>query len=68
MLSHLGHPQWSAAIMRAIQTVVASPATRTPDLGGTASTQQAEDAIISLLVEMPEPVAAAPGLEEVEPA
>jgi tartrate dehydrogenase/decarboxylase/D-malate dehydrogenase len=49
MLEHLGHTDWAAAIQRAIQAAVATPATRTPDLGGTADTQQAGDAIIALL-------------------
>jgi tartrate dehydrogenase/decarboxylase / D-malate dehydrogenase len=49
MLDHLGHQAWSAALQRAIRQSVASPATRTSDLGGTASTQQAGDAIVELL-------------------
>jgi tartrate dehydrogenase/decarboxylase / D-malate dehydrogenase len=49
MLEHLGHAGWAAAVQRAIQASVISPATRTADLGGTASTQQAGDAIVSLL-------------------
>jgi tartrate dehydrogenase/decarboxylase/D-malate dehydrogenase len=40
MLEHLGHPQAAAAIVRAIETVLdpASGAPRTPDIGGTAGT------------------------------
>jgi tartrate dehydrogenase/decarboxylase / D-malate dehydrogenase len=49
MLEHLGHRAWSAALQQAIRLAVASPATRTGDLGGTASTQQAGDAIVELL-------------------
>ena len=49
MLEHLGHAEWAAAIQRAVQVAVASPATRTADLGGTASTRHAGDAIIGLL-------------------
>jgi tartrate dehydrogenase/decarboxylase / D-malate dehydrogenase len=49
MLEHLGHAGWAAEVQRAIQASVASPATRTPDLDGTATTQQAGDAIVSLL-------------------
>ncbi len=49
MLEHLGHAGWAAAIQRAIQAAVATPAARTPDLGGSASTQQAGDAVIALL-------------------
>jgi tartrate dehydrogenase/decarboxylase / D-malate dehydrogenase len=71
MLEHLGHADWAAEVQRAIQASVASPATRTPDLGGTASTQQAGDAIVSLLdaaldqgrpaPATPQPLEAAPG-------
>jgi tartrate dehydrogenase/decarboxylase/D-malate dehydrogenase len=49
MLSHIGHGDWAAAVERAIQASVAQSATRTLDLGGTATTQQAGDAIIALL-------------------
>ena len=49
MLEHLGHPEWAAAVQRAIQLAMISPATRTRDLGGTASTQVAGDAIIGML-------------------
>jgi tartrate dehydrogenase/decarboxylase / D-malate dehydrogenase len=49
MLEHLGYPAWAAAIQRAIRMAVASSAARTRDLGGTASTQQAGDAVIALL-------------------
>jgi tartrate dehydrogenase/decarboxylase / D-malate dehydrogenase len=60
MLEHLGHPQWAAALQRAIRESVASAATRTRDLGGTASTQQAGDAIVSLLDSAEDPARAAP--------
>jgi tartrate dehydrogenase/decarboxylase/D-malate dehydrogenase len=53
MLEHLGHGEWAAAVQRAIQAAVASPATRTLDLGGSASTQEAGDAIIDLLDRAP---------------
>ena len=49
MLEHLGHHTWADAVHRAIRLAVASSAARTQDLGGTASTQQAGDAIIALL-------------------
>jgi tartrate dehydrogenase/decarboxylase/D-malate dehydrogenase len=49
LLSHLGHHGWAAAVQGAIQAAVADPGSRTPDLGGTASTQHAGDAIVSLL-------------------
>lgn len=53
MLTHLGHGDWGDGVMRAIEGAVASPQTRTVDLGGTASTQQAGDAIIALLAADP---------------
>jgi tartrate dehydrogenase/decarboxylase / D-malate dehydrogenase len=49
MLEHLGHHTWADAVQRAIRLAVASSAARTKDLGGTASTRQAGDAIIALL-------------------
>ena len=49
MLAHLGHHGWAAAVQQAIHDAVASPGTLTQDLGGTASTQQAGDAVIALL-------------------
>jgi len=71
MLEHLGHAAWSAAVQRAIQAAVASPATRTPDLGGTASTRQAGDAVIALLDharETPRPEAGPPPVPGAAPA
>jgi tartrate dehydrogenase/decarboxylase/D-malate dehydrogenase len=39
MLEHLGYPEAGAAIVSAIETVLADPsAPRTPDLGGKATT------------------------------
>ena len=38
MLDHLGHPEAAAAIVRAIETALADPTTRTRDLGGSADT------------------------------
>ncbi|RCW82625.1 tartrate dehydrogenase [Phyllobacterium bourgognense] len=38
MLEHLGHPQAAAAILDAIEAVLADPSSRTGDLGGTANT------------------------------
>ncbi|UXN57083.1 tartrate dehydrogenase [Phyllobacterium zundukense] len=38
MLEHLGHPQAAAAIIDAIEAVLADPSSRTGDLGGTANT------------------------------
>jgi tartrate dehydrogenase/decarboxylase/D-malate dehydrogenase len=49
MLEHLGHRDWASAVLTAIGLAVADPAARTRDLGGTASTQQAGDAVIAAL-------------------
>lgn len=45
MLDHLGHPDAAAAIIEAIETVLEDPATRTRDLGGTASCRACGEAI-----------------------
>jgi len=48
MLEHLGHPDVAAHIMRAVEASLAEPATRTRDLGGTATTEEAGAAIVEL--------------------
>ena len=45
MLEHLGHKDAADAVVAAIETVLADPAARTRDLGGTASTQACGAAI-----------------------
>ena len=45
MLDHLGHPDLHDRILGAVERVVKSGRVRTPDLGGTATTQQMTDAI-----------------------
>lgn len=45
MLDHLGHTQAAAAVVRAIETVLAQEQFRTPDLGGTADTATCGKAI-----------------------
>ncbi|HTN62745.1 MAG TPA: isocitrate/isopropylmalate family dehydrogenase, partial [Devosia sp.] len=45
MLEHLGHPDAAAAIVTAIETVLADPSLRTRDLGGTADTMTCGSAI-----------------------
>ncbi|HKE40509.1 MAG TPA: tartrate dehydrogenase [Casimicrobiaceae bacterium] len=46
MLEHLGHTQAAAAVVRAVETVLAEPkAPRTPDLGGKATTAELGKAI-----------------------
>lgn len=49
MLEHLGEPQAAAQLMAAIDTASAS-GVKTPDVGGTATTQQVTDAVISAIV------------------
>jgi tartrate dehydrogenase/decarboxylase/D-malate dehydrogenase len=49
MLDHLGYPRWEHRVMRAIEVTVAEPGTRTPDLGGTASTRAVGDALLKAL-------------------
>jgi tartrate dehydrogenase/decarboxylase / D-malate dehydrogenase len=46
MLEHLGHAEAAADVMAAIERTLASPSTRTADLGGTASTRQVTDALL----------------------
>jgi tartrate dehydrogenase/decarboxylase/D-malate dehydrogenase len=48
MLEHLGHPDASAAIVAAIERVLAD-GVRTPDLGGAAGTREVTDAILTAL-------------------
>lgn len=48
MLEHLGHPEAAAAVMRAIETVLAE-GPRTPDMGGKASTSDVGKAIASII-------------------
>jgi tartrate dehydrogenase/decarboxylase/D-malate dehydrogenase len=47
MMDHLGHPDIHDKILGAVERVVASGKLRTPDLGGTATTTQLSDAIVS---------------------
>ena len=47
MLDHLGHRDLHDRVLSAIERVVASGKTRTPDLGGTATTSQMADAIVA---------------------
>jgi len=49
MLKHLGHDDAAAEVLRAVEASLADPSTRTRDLGGTASTQEAGAAMIDLL-------------------
>jgi len=49
MLDHLGHLEAGAAIMAAIEAVLKEPAALTPDLGGSANTQQLGKAIAAAI-------------------
>jgi tartrate dehydrogenase/decarboxylase / D-malate dehydrogenase len=50
LLDHLGEHEAGAAIVRAIETVLANPkAPRTPDLGGSARTTDLADAVLAAL-------------------
>lgn len=49
MLDHLGQPQAAADIIMAIEQVLANPALRTRDLGGTADTQTCGKAVADAL-------------------
>src|SRR5262247_956504 len=45
MLQHLGHPDLHDKVVGAVERVVATSGVRTPDLGGSATTDQVADAI-----------------------
>jgi tartrate dehydrogenase/decarboxylase/D-malate dehydrogenase len=49
MLDHLGHPEAAAAIVRAIETVLADASFRTGDLGGEADTAECGKAVAAAL-------------------
>jgi tartrate dehydrogenase/decarboxylase/D-malate dehydrogenase len=49
MLEHLGHSEWAAALMKAIEQVLAERVVRTPDLGGTSTTEEMGDAVLDAL-------------------
>jgi tartrate dehydrogenase/decarboxylase/D-malate dehydrogenase len=49
MLDHLGHPAAAAEVMAAIEAVLADPATRTGDLGGSASTAEVTEVLVAQL-------------------
>ena len=53
MLEHLGEPQAAEAIVRAIETVLADPASRTRDLGGSANTAECGRAVLDALLAQP---------------
>ena len=49
MLDHLGHGDAAAAVLKAIERVLAESPIRTPDMGGTATTQDLGQAIVDAL-------------------
>ena len=49
MWDHLGHPTWGDRVRRAIALAVLDPATRTADVGGTASTESVGEAVVTAL-------------------
>jgi tartrate dehydrogenase/decarboxylase/D-malate dehydrogenase len=51
LLDHLGHADAGAAIVRAIETVLASGQPRTPDIGGKANTADVGKAIAAALTQ-----------------
>jgi isocitrate/isopropylmalate dehydrogenase len=46
MLEHLGLPEAAREVERAVAAVLAEGNVRTPDLGGTNSTQEVTDAVL----------------------
>jgi tartrate dehydrogenase/decarboxylase / D-malate dehydrogenase len=49
MLEHLGEKPAAERLMRAIERVTADPSLHTPDLGGSATTRQVTDAVITAI-------------------
>ena len=49
MLDHLGHPEAAREVTAAIETLLATTDVRTPDLGGTATTDELTDTLLTLL-------------------
>jgi tartrate dehydrogenase/decarboxylase/D-malate dehydrogenase len=49
MLDHIGETAAAARLMDAIETITGNKELHTPDLGGTATTDQVTDAIIDVI-------------------
>ena len=49
MLDHIGEATAAARLMDAIETITVNKELHTPDLGGTATTDQVTDAIIDVI-------------------
>ena len=52
MLDFLGHPNWGAQLLEAIEAVLTEKAVLTPDLGGSATTGEVGDEIVRKLHEL----------------
>ena len=59
MLDHLGHHEWAGTVQRAIELVIMNTAIRTPDLNGSATTEQVGDAVVGALDRIRDDAAAA---------
>jgi tartrate dehydrogenase/decarboxylase / D-malate dehydrogenase len=53
MLDHLGQPGAARDLMTGIETVLADGTVRTPDLGGTATTREMTDAVLTAITAAP---------------
>ena len=49
MLEHLGEPAAASMLMQAVERVTADPALHTPDLGGSAKTDDVTQAVIDAI-------------------
>ena len=52
MLDHLGHEDWGGRVLDAIEGVLVDGGTLTPDLGGTAGTEEVGEAVLEALAVM----------------
>jgi tartrate dehydrogenase/decarboxylase / D-malate dehydrogenase len=52
MLDHLGHPEAAHAVVDSIEHVLGEAKVRTPDLGGTATTEQFGDELVRALLQL----------------
>lgn len=49
LLDHIGHPGWGRSVVLAIESAIADADVRTPDQGGTASTEEFGRAVVTAL-------------------
>ena len=52
MMDHLGQPEVSNAIMKAIEIVLKEGIAHTPDMGGKATTKECGDAVVDVLIDI----------------